>query len=245
MKQLTDEVFEQVINELRVASVAHNMLQAFGHKKRTDYVIATLTAAQQAQPESHLFEFWWAEYMPEATQEQAFKAWSAAPSSKDAGVEQQAQPERAPLSDDELSDILLACMPLKDPYKLMRAIEARILERDKRLAVFEQAQPEPDGKLLREFLDAAKRNGVTHLTIAQPEPKDFQELAKVHASSYASPHHITFTTDGLKRFVAAQLKQAVRDAYEEAAKTCDGADKSTHPADLADRIRALIEEIDA
>ena len=61
--------------------------------------------AQQAQPEPHLFEFWWAEYMPDATQEQAFKAWSAAPSSKGVGIEQQAQPERAPLSDAELKAI--------------------------------------------------------------------------------------------------------------------------------------------
>lgn len=43
--------------------------------------------------------------------------------------------------------------------------------------------------------------------IPQPESKDFQELARIYASIYASPHHITFTTDGLKRFVAAQQAQ--------------------------------------
>lgn len=48
---------------------------------------------------------------------------------------------------------------------------------------------------------------------AQPVPKDFQELAKVCASMYASPHHITFTTDGLKRFIAAQQAQPEPVAY--------------------------------
>lgn len=54
-------------------------------------------SAALAQPEPHLFEFWWAEHMPDATQEQAFKAWSAAPSSKGVGVTQPAQQVNAML----------------------------------------------------------------------------------------------------------------------------------------------------
>ena len=44
-------------------------------------------------------------------------------------------------------------------------------------------------------------------------------------------------------FTTAQLRQAQIDALEEAAKLCDQADKSTHPADLADRIRNMAKEL--
>lgn len=91
---------------------------------------AALTAAQQAQPEQHLFEFWWAEYMPDATQEQAFKAWAAAPSSKGVGIEQ-AQPERAPLSLEKIIEIVKAIdekpgmSDIDVIVGMTRAIEAR------------------------------------------------------------------------------------------------------------------------
>ena len=64
-----------------------------------------VNCCKQAQPESHLFELWWAEYMPEAAQEQAFKAWSAAPGSKGVGVEQQAQPEPSEMTTERESYI--------------------------------------------------------------------------------------------------------------------------------------------
>ena len=47
--------------------------------------------------------------------------------------------------------------------------------------------------------------------VAQPEQTalqpltDIDALAKLYASSYASPHHITFTVDGLRNMIAAQL----------------------------------------
>ena len=64
-----------------------------------------VNCCKQAQPEQHLFELWWAEYMPEAAQEQAFKAWSAAPGSKGVGVEQQAQPEPSEMTTERESYI--------------------------------------------------------------------------------------------------------------------------------------------
>jgi len=39
----------------------------------------------------HLFEFWWAEYMPTATQARAWEAWQAAPQARNVGVAIQAQ----------------------------------------------------------------------------------------------------------------------------------------------------------
>lgn len=38
---------------------------------------------------------------------------------------------------------------------------------------------------------------------AQPDLLDINELAKVHAHNYASPHHVTFTLDGLRNLIAA------------------------------------------
>jgi len=43
-------------------------------------------------------------------------------------------------------------------------------------------------------------------------------------------------------YLAPPQPQTVRDALEKAAKICDDADKSTHPADIADAIRALIDQ---
>ena len=51
--------------------------------------------AAQAQPEPHLFEFWWERYMPNATQAEAWEAWQAAPRADGVGVAQ-AQPEAVP-----------------------------------------------------------------------------------------------------------------------------------------------------
>ena len=57
--------------------------------------IAALVEAQQPAPSAaaatkqegeHLFELWWSEYMPEATQERAWKAWTEAPRTDGVGV---------------------------------------------------------------------------------------------------------------------------------------------------------------
>lgn len=98
----------------------------------TELQALILDKLQQAQPEPHLFELWWAEYMPEATQEQAFKAWSAAPSSKGVSVEQQAQPERAPLSEDAIVEMVtpesfpFICkkVPLGEVFNFAKAVLA-------------------------------------------------------------------------------------------------------------------------
>ena len=50
------------------------------------------TPSKPAQPvQPHLFEFWWAEHMPKATQSQAWAAWEAAPKTKNVRVEAIAQ----------------------------------------------------------------------------------------------------------------------------------------------------------
>ena len=53
-------------------------------------------------------------------------------------------------------------------------------------------------------------------------------------------------SDGYEEDVAAlvlaKLQAAQADAFERAAKVCADADKSTHPSDLADKIRALAKE---
>jgi hypothetical protein len=43
-------------------------------------------------------------------------------------------------------------------------------------------------------------------------------------------------------FARAVAAQARREALEEATKVCDAADKSAHPSDLADAIRALAQK---
>jgi len=51
------------------------------------YELAIARAGEsEPVPRPHLFELWWAEYMPEATQEQAWKAWEAAPRADGVGV---------------------------------------------------------------------------------------------------------------------------------------------------------------
>ena len=95
----------QAICNLLLKEMRHIAGISTGQVKRV--AEQALEAVQQAQPEQHLFEFWWAEYMPDATQEQAFKAWAAAPSSKGVGIEQ-AQPERAPLSLEKIIEIVKA-----------------------------------------------------------------------------------------------------------------------------------------
>ncbi len=41
---------------------------------------------------------------------------------------------------------------------------------------------------------------------------DIDAIAKVHASSYASPHHITFTVNGLREFLNEARGDALKDA---------------------------------
>ncbi len=43
----------------------------------------------------HLFEFWWAEYMPDAPQANAWEAWQAAPKARNVGVTTPLQPQDA------------------------------------------------------------------------------------------------------------------------------------------------------
>lgn len=49
--------------------------------------------------------------------------------------------------------------------------------------------------------------------------------------------YLGYTADQTREYGRA----CARAAYERAAQECNNADKSTHPADLADRIRALKE----
>ncbi len=52
---------------------------------------------------------------------------------------------------------------------------------------------------------------------------DLHELAKVYAASYASPHHITFTLDGLKSLIAALSQPAAQgDSDHSAGGECGG-----------------------
>ena len=62
---------------------------------------------------------------------------------------------------------------------------------------FEDVQA--SGSASKEEFFRACRERLSSLVI--PQNGNFQDLAKVYASMYASPHHITFTTDGLKRFI--------------------------------------------
>jgi hypothetical protein len=42
-----------------------------------------------------------------------------------------------------------------------------------------------------------------------PSLSDLNELAKVYAYSYASPHHIVFTVDGLRNLIAAHKGEPI------------------------------------
>jgi hypothetical protein len=57
-----------------------------------------------------------------------------------------------------------------------------------------------EGAKVREAMQWALGYAALQST-AQPERNDLNDLAKVYASSYASPHHITFTINGLAQLV--------------------------------------------
>ena len=63
-----------------------------------DMALALRTAPTQVetQKQEHLFEFWWEEYMPEATQERAWKAWITAPRYDGVGIADQSIPPTEP-----------------------------------------------------------------------------------------------------------------------------------------------------
>ena len=62
----------------------------------------------------------------------------------------------------------------------------------------------PDG------FEAALRAALTEAQMVQPALTDIDALAKLYCGSYASPHHITFTVEGLRNMIQAAIAQPVQ-----------------------------------
>lgn len=80
------------------------------------------------------------------------------------------------------------------------------------------------------------------------DEQNLHELAKVYAASYASPHHITFTLDGLKALVAALSQPAAADEIKtellgvvvEMLELADNWPGVAYTHDLESRVRAVL-----
>lgn len=93
------EAMNQALDALVKSKKALEVLWVSHHANRTDYAIediesaikalrAAIQQAEAQQPASkeHLFELWWEAHMPNATQEQAWTAFTAAVASNGVGI---------------------------------------------------------------------------------------------------------------------------------------------------------------
>lgn len=55
----------------------------------------------------------------------------------------------------------------------------------------------------------ALRAALTEAQMVQPALTDIDALAKLYCGSYASPHHITFTVEGLRNMIQAAIVAAI------------------------------------
>ena len=108
---MTNHTKEQATDALRTQFEALASDHAYGFRRSRrgtytnpatarDWKWFLLGASQKQQPApatqqvgEHLFELWWAEYMPDATQDRAWKAWTEAPRTDGVGV---ATPQPSP-----------------------------------------------------------------------------------------------------------------------------------------------------
>lgn len=113
-----------------------------------------------------------------------------------------------------ITDQVLVDMQAQDVMFEWQSVLNDALEALRAALVVTEAEPEPVA-----VVNGAARNDIewfpgrippegTLLYVAPVERKpltltDLNELAKVYASSYASPHHIKFTVEGLRNLIEA------------------------------------------
>lgn len=119
---------------------------------------------------------------------------------------------KAPLQ--QALDVLRGCLEHPDATDAIAALEAAIAQPAPQKSEFECTRSHPHENmdaLCKLRTSIARLENEKAAQPIQPAPlTDIDALAKVYSSSYASPHHITFTVAGLRAMMEAAIEQSVQ-----------------------------------